>query len=99
MGKHQFDYTQSALEDLTFLKPYAHRLVLDAVDQQLVYEPTVETRNRKQLEDNPLATWELHIGIYRIFYDVDTEHQAIAIIAVGYKEHNKLYIRGKEYKL
>lgn len=67
MAKHQIDYSESALEDITFLKPYAQRLILDTVDQQLIYEPTVETRNRKHLDDNPLATWELRIGIYRVF--------------------------------
>ncbi len=99
MAKHQVDYTESALEDVAFLKTYAQRLVFDTVDQQLAYEPTVETRNRKILEDNPLATWELRIGIYRVFYDVDTEQQTVRITAVGYKDHNKLYIRGKEYQL
>ena len=97
MAKHQLAYTESALEDIGFLKPYAQRLIFDTVDQRLVYEPTMSTRNRKNLQDNPLATWELRIGIHRVFYDV--EQQTVIIIAVGYKEHNKLYIRGKEYQL
>lgn len=99
MAKYQLEYTDSALEDVALLKIYAQRLVFDAVDQQLLYEPTVETRNRKFLEDNPVATWELRIGSYRVFYDVDAEQQTVRITAVGYKEHNKLYIRGKEYQL
>ena len=99
MAKHRIDYTDDALEDINFLKPYVQRLILDTVDLQLIYEPTVETRNRKHLADNPLATWELRIGIHRVFYNVDAEQQTVVVIAVGYKEHNKLYLRGKEYQL
>jgi mRNA-degrading endonuclease RelE of RelBE toxin-antitoxin system len=44
-------------------------LIVDAIDDQLIYEPHLETRNRKLLESNPLGAWELRIGRYRVFYD------------------------------
>ena len=46
-------------------------IVLDAVDEQLTHQPTVETRNRKPMRPNPLAPWELRIGVLRVYYDVE----------------------------
>ena len=43
--------------------------------------------------------WELRIGRYRLFYDVDTVLQLVLVKAVGWKDHNMLYLRGKEYVL
>jgi mRNA-degrading endonuclease RelE of RelBE toxin-antitoxin system len=99
VAKHEIEYTESALEDIAFLKPFAQRQVFDAVDQQLTYEPVVATRNRKPLDENLLAPWELRVGTYRVFYSVDAEQRTVRITAIGYKTHNKLYIRGKEYQL
>jgi mRNA-degrading endonuclease RelE of RelBE toxin-antitoxin system len=39
------------------------------------------------------------VGIYRIFYDVEEEHATVYVKAIGRKEHNRLFIRGKEYLL
>lgn len=72
------------------------RLVLDAVDEQLTHEPTVETRNRKPMRPNPLAPWELRIGNLRVYYDVEEDPKSlVSIRAVGIKERNKVRI-GKE---
>jgi hypothetical protein len=38
-------------------------------------------------------------GSSRVFYDVDEANQLVVLKAVGWKEHNKLFIRGKEYQL
>jgi len=46
-----------------------------------------------------LATWELQVGKYRVFYDVEQEDQVVRVKAVGWKEHNQLFIRGKEFTL
>ena len=62
-------------------------------------EPTTATRNRKRLRPNQLAEWELRIGDFRVFYDVDQENKLIKIEAVGYKKRSQLFIRGKAYKL
>ncbi len=70
MAKFVLEFTDSALEDLSFFKRYEQNLILDSVEVQLIYEPATETRNRKSLELNPLAGWELRVGAYRIFYDV-----------------------------
>ena len=62
-------------------------------------ESTTETRNRERLRPNEHAEWEVRIGDFRVFYDVDQEKKLIKIEAVGYKKGSELFIRGKEYKL
>jgi hypothetical protein len=64
----------------------------------LAYEAAVESSYRKVLRPNELATWELKIGIYRAFYDVE-QGQRVSVVAVGYKAHNDLFIRGKRVLL
>ena len=93
------ELTESALEDLHYLKKFEQALVLDAIEMQLSAEPMAPTGNRKQLRPNDLSAWELRIGKYRAFYDVNTEGKVVKIKAVGWKEHNRLYIHGKEFVL
>jgi mRNA-degrading endonuclease RelE of RelBE toxin-antitoxin system len=62
----------------------------------LRYEPTIETRNRKYLRPNQTAEWELRIGKYRVFYDVDNVVRIVSIEAVGLKTGNTIRFRGKE---
>lgn len=92
-------FTDSALDDLDYFKKYEQGVIVDAIDQQLLHEPGVETRNRKVLDPNPLAQWELRVGAYRVFYDLTVSGRMVTVKAIGWKEHNKLYIRGKEYIL
>lgn len=68
---YQIEYTDAAIEHLKILTTRQQRTVLDTVDEQLKYEPLVETRNRKSMEPNSLATWELRIGNLRVYYDVE----------------------------
>jgi hypothetical protein len=62
-------------------------LIVDAIDDQLIYEPRLETRNRKVLDPNPLAAWELRIGRYRVFYDVDAVKRLVLVKAVERTQH------------
>ncbi len=92
-------YTNSAIQDLRCLRKFEQKRIMDVADNQLQWEPLTETRHRKQLRPNDLSGWELKIGKNRIFYDVDTEAGSVEIRAVGQKEHNRLFIRGKEFRL
>lgn len=96
---YTIDYTASAESDIAFLRKYEQVLIVDAIDEQLLGEPLTGTQNRKVLDKNQLAEWELRIGRYRVFYDVDAHSGLVLVKAVGWKEHNILYIRGKEYIL
>ena len=68
-----------------------------------VNEPDRQTRNRKILvglvppwEHIP-PVWELRIGEYRVFYDVD--ENIVTILAIGSKRGDRLYIEGEEIQL
>lgn len=95
----QVQFTGSALDDLRFLRNVDQTRIMEAIEQQLKTEPTVPTRNRKQLRPNPIAEWEMRVDEYRVFYDIDLVNQRVVIKAVGSKVHNQLFIRGREFQL
>ena len=90
--------TESAIEDLDFFRKNERRKIADAIALFLMHDANVETRRRKQLRPNPLAPWELRIEDYRVFYAVEEENE-VKVVAVGHKEHNDLYIRGRKVEL
>ncbi|MEG3973127.1 type II toxin-antitoxin system RelE/ParE family toxin [Microcoleus sp. Pol10_D6] len=97
---YQIEYTDAAIEHLKFLTTRQQRTVLDTVDEQLTYEPLVETRNRKPMEPNSLATWELRSGNLRVYYDVEENTVSIVYIqAVGVKNRNQVRIGQEEIEL
>ena len=92
-------FTQSALKDLQYLSKKEQKRVLKTVDAQLKNEPLKPTRNRKPLQPNDLSAWEVRAGTLRIFYDVSEADEEVTIKAVGWKDRNKLFIRGQEFEL
>lgn len=93
------DITASARDDIRFFKAFEQRRILDAIEQRLTYEPVTPTQHRKMLRPNNLGQWALRLGKYRIFYDVEADPMIVRVKAIGWKEHNRLFIRGKEYIL
>ena len=91
--------SENALGDLQFFRKNERSAIIDAIEEQLVTEPLTETRNRKPLKPNDLAAWEIRVGTHRVFYDVDIAGSKVIVKAIGRKEHNKLFIRGKEFQL
>lgn len=91
--------TRTALDDLRELRKLDQEQIRDAIDSQLPHEPNRETRNRKRLRPNPLADWELRVGTFRVFYDIDEAAAEVRIVAVGRKRGNQLFIRGEEHSL
>jgi mRNA-degrading endonuclease RelE of RelBE toxin-antitoxin system len=69
------------------------------IREQLTDQPLLETKNRKLLRDNPIASWELRVGKYRVFYEVNDLAQTVSIVSIGHKAHNILLIRDKEVKI
>ncbi len=45
------------------------------------------------------SAWELRVGDFRVFYDVEENEKVVLIKAVGFKKHNVLYIRGRRFEL
>ena len=80
-------------------RPYDRNAILDAIREQLTHTPAQDTRNRKLLRDTPLADWELRVGRFRVFYDVDAASRRVRVLAVGVKEGSKLLVGGEEVAL
>lgn len=100
MKPYRIEYSPEAENHLRSLTARERAIVLDAVDEQLAFEPTVETRNRKPMRPNPRAPWELRIGDLRVYYDPqETPERAVFVRAVGVKDRNQLRIAGEVIEL
>ena len=93
------DLSDDALEELRYFRKRDSTIIFDEIEQRLTYQPNVETRNRKPLRSHLLGEWELRVDKFRVFYDIDTEHETVLVKAVGVKIGNKLFMRGKEFPL
>jgi mRNA-degrading endonuclease RelE of RelBE toxin-antitoxin system len=75
-------------------------LIRDKIEEQLQWEPGVQTTNRKSLRMPVLgADWELRFGPnnrFRVLYDIDEENHQVMILAVGIKDGERLLISGEE---
>jgi len=75
-------------------------LILDALPRQLGHQPTVPTRNLKRLMANPIAPWELRVGRYRIYFQVQEEpERLVTLLAIGVKVREKVMIGEVEVRL
>jgi mRNA-degrading endonuclease RelE of RelBE toxin-antitoxin system len=93
---YRIHYARPTEQHFAHLSRIQQRAVLDAVDRQLKDQPAVQTRNRKRMRPNPMATWELRIGNLRVYYDVLSEPEAtVLVVAVGVKERSTLRIGGE----
>jgi mRNA-degrading endonuclease RelE of RelBE toxin-antitoxin system len=96
MPEHRIEFTEEAKADLDFYAAFERKIITSQIRVQLLHEPAVETKNRKSLRENPVASWELRAGRFRVFYEVDDTLQMVTVVAVGHKEHDVLLIQGRE---
>ena len=74
---YKITYSNAVADDLKSLTARERSQILDEIDVQLIHEPSRETRNRKILVglvprwEHVPPVWELRIGQYRVFYDLD----------------------------
>lgn len=81
-----------------------YSLIRNTIENELQFEPDIETRNRKPLKRAVTfdAEWELRFGPdnrFRVFYNITIESHEVHILAIGVKEGNRLFIGGEEVKL
>ncbi len=88
---YSLEYTEGITDDLKELRARDRKRILDKIEEQLQHTPSEETRNRKILVglkppwEHEEPVWELRIGKYRVFYDVDEAGQRVVIRAVREK--------------
>ena len=96
---YRIAFSRISLSHLQAFTTREQKMIKNALIEQLSYEPTVPTRNRKEMRPNLLAVWELRIGDFRVYYDVDEEESIVDIRAVGIKEGNQVRIGGEIIEL
>jgi mRNA-degrading endonuclease RelE of RelBE toxin-antitoxin system len=97
-------YAPITKDHLWAIEANYYSVIRDAVNEQLSFEPTTETRNRKPLKRPVvfMATWEIRFGSqnrFRVYYDVDVKQQLVSILAIGHKRGNRVVIGGEEIQL
>ncbi|MEX0611645.1 MAG: type II toxin-antitoxin system RelE/ParE family toxin [Pirellulales bacterium] len=88
---YAIDIRDVAYDELQAIKPFYRRRIVDAIGEQLAHEPTVETKNRKILvgfhphfeHEDPV--WELRVGEYRVYYDVNETGKTVLVRAIRKK--------------
>lgn len=93
-------YTPAVKQHLKAIDPKYYSLIRDKIQEQLEFEPAVETRNGKPLRQPAAfsADWEIRLGPenrFRVLYEIDLEKLEVHILAVGEKKGGRLWI-GKE---
>jgi hypothetical protein len=79
-------------------------LIRQTIEQQLGYQPGVETRNHKPLQrpSSIVADWELRCGPnnrFRVLYRIAGTGFDVYVLVVGIKDGNRLLIGGEEFDL
>jgi mRNA-degrading endonuclease RelE of RelBE toxin-antitoxin system len=83
---------EQAAEELEGLRAYDHRTVVEAIEEHLAHEPTRVTRHRKCLValspsfEHVAPVWQLRVGDFRVFYDVDEAGNTVHVRAVRRKD-------------
>jgi mRNA-degrading endonuclease RelE of RelBE toxin-antitoxin system len=82
-------------KDLKRIPAFQRKRILDDIEASLAQEPTAPSKNRKLLVnltppwETISAVWELRVGEYRVFYDVDEAAKVVYIRAVRKKPQGK----------
>jgi len=88
-------YAEDVANDLKRLRAAQRTQILDRIEAQLTYQPTEQTRNRKILVglvppwEHEEPVWQLSIGQFRVFYDVDEATAIVVIRAIRHKPPHK----------
>jgi len=105
-GKKPFTlvYAPQVRDHLRAIERKHHSLIRAKIEEQLRFEPDVETRNRKPLEESVAfpGAWELRFGQdnrFRVFYDVGAGGREVQVLAIAVKDRDRLFIAGEEVEL
>jgi hypothetical protein len=97
---YRLSFSRQSTDHLRGFNARDQRVLLDAILNQLSHQPGVATRNRKLLRQNPLATWELRVGHFHVYFDISEGTDPIVEIqAIGVKDRNVVTVGGEVYEL
>jgi mRNA-degrading endonuclease RelE of RelBE toxin-antitoxin system len=98
---YSISYVDAFRDHLAFIEPRHYGKIRQKIEEQLSFEPHIETRNRKPLRPSPVFpdAWELRFGTtnrFRVFYQFDIEAHTVVVMAIGVKIRSVLRIAGQE---
>ena len=85
------EFSEGVKKDLARLRAYDCRILLEAIETPLTHTPLVETKKRKLLRNlaPPFEAippiWQLRVGAFRVFYDVNEEERRVYVRAIRRK--------------
>ncbi len=85
------EFSEEVKEDLEGLRAYDCRILLEAIETQLSHAPHLETKTRKRLRNlvPPFEAippiWQLRVGVFRVFYDVNEGERRVSVRAIRRK--------------
>jgi mRNA-degrading endonuclease RelE of RelBE toxin-antitoxin system len=82
---YEISITQEAEDDLAEWRVVDRKRISESILTQFTHQAEVESRHRKRLRENPIASWELRVDDFRVFYNVDGETVTVTIVGVGRK--------------
>jgi mRNA-degrading endonuclease RelE of RelBE toxin-antitoxin system len=92
---YKIEYSEGVADDLRLLRASQRAQILDRIEVQLRHEAARPARNRKIVVglvppwEHADPIWELRIGEYRVFYDVDQDEGTVMIRAIRHKPLHK----------
>ena len=90
-GRFEVRLSEGVKRDLEELRAYDRHLILEAIEAQLMDAPSVSTKKRKLLRNlvPPFEAvppiWQLRVGSFRVFYDVDDAERRVDVRAIRRK--------------
>jgi mRNA-degrading endonuclease RelE of RelBE toxin-antitoxin system len=88
---YEIRFSIGVATDLKGLRASHRRRIVDAVHQKLSHQPLVPTKHVKLLRkllppfEAVPPIWQLRVGDYRVFYDVDEAGRTVLVRAVRRK--------------
>ena len=92
---YTIEIVRQAVDELRATPMHNRRAIAAAIEEQLIHQPTLITRNRKPLPglrpsfEHVPPVWELKVGEYRVFYDVDEQQGWVLVRAIRHKGEGK----------
>lgn len=101
---YTLQFARAVTKHLAAIDAKYDSIIREKIEEQLLYEPSMETKNREPLrQPSPFdAEWEIRFGPknrFRVLYDIDEEQGTVQILAIGEKVGNRLIVAGEEIEL
>lgn len=95
----RIEFIEQADRHVASLTARQRATVLETIEEQLLYEPALPTRNRKRLRENSVAQYSLRVADMRVYYDVVEAERLVLIKAVAVKVRDRVFAGGEELDL